>query len=178
MEQEKNEDIETSENNEELEEELDEGLDEGQDEDSNESDDDNESEDDDNSDLQAKVKELEEKNKQLYARLKKTDKPNKPKKTSSNLDEEQLIRISKVASQLDDDDLEVLKTINGSSISDKLENPLFKAYKAEKQRKEKSKASSLKPSSPGRFKGEKDPNEVGITAEEHRARVEKLMRGE
>jgi len=174
MEEVKNEDIETSENNEELEEELDEGLDEGTEEEPEEE----ESEDDDNSDLQAKIEELEEKNKQLYARLKKTDKPNKPKKTSSNLDEEQLIRISKVASQLDDDDLEVLKTINGSSISDKLENPLFKAYKAEKQRKEKSKASSLKPSSPGRFKGEKDPNQAGITAEEHRAMVEKMMRGE
>jgi hypothetical protein len=168
MEELKNEDIETSENNEEIEESLDENLDETLEETDGPS-------LEDYNEAQAKLKELEEKNKQLYARLKKTEQPNKNNKTES-LNEEQLIKLSRVASTLDDDDLEVLKTINGSSLSEKMENPLFKAYKEQKTREERSKASALKPSSAGRFKGEKSFNDPNLSQEEHRKMVEGLMK--
>jgi len=100
---------------------------------------------------------------------------NKENKTENNLDEETLIRISKVASTIDDDDLEVLKTINGSSIAEKMENPMFKAYKAEKLRKKRSEQSALKPSGSATFKGSKDFNSPELSGEEHRKMFDKMI---
>ncbi len=176
-----NEDIETSENNEELEE----TQDESQEEESNESEESQEETDDDSDEespsledynkVQAELKEFKEKNKQLFARLKKTEQ--KPLQKKEGITEEQLIRVAKVASSLDDDDLEVLGTITGNSIADKMDNPLFKAYKEQKEKKKRSEASALKPSSPNTFSGKKDPNNPNLTEDEHKELVEKMMKG-
>lgn len=124
---------------------------------------------------QAKLKELEEKNKQLYARLKKSEvKPNKPKDTE--ITEEQLLKVAKLASSLDDEDLDVLKTVVGNSIAEKVDNPLFKAYKAQKDKKKRSEASALRPSAPGNFTGKKNPNDPNLSKEEHRKLVEQLLK--
>lgn len=123
----------------------------------------------------AKLKELEEKNKQLYARLKKTEQLPKKEIKETEISEEQLVRVAKLASSLDDEDFDVLKTIVGNSIAEKVENPLFKAYKAQKEKKKRSEASALKPSSPGIFTGKKDPNDPSLSKDEHRKLVEKLL---
>lgn len=90
-------------------------------------------------------------------------------------DEEKLLKMAKIATTLDEDDFEVLKSLNGSSYEEKINNPLFKAYKADKERKAKSKEAALKPSSPGRTFSKNDPNEPGITPEEREARIKKEM---
>ena len=93
------------------------------------------------------------------------------KKTNeTNVSEEDLIRIARLASQLDDDDLEVLKTLGGS-LTEKINNPLFKAYKENKVKKQKSESASLKPSN-GILAPKVKPN---MTPEEHKAWVKKLM---
>jgi len=81
-----------------------------------------------------------------------------------------LIRTARLASQLDDDDLEVLKTLTGS-LAEKINNPLFKAYKENKVKKQKSESASLKPSN-----GISAPKvKPDMTPEEHKAWVKKLM---
>lgn len=126
-------------------------------------------------DVEAKLKELEENNKKLYARLKKAEA--EAKKPKQETDEEKLLRLAKLSTSLDDDDLEVLKTLAGASLEDKVKNPLFLAYKEQKDKKAKAEAAALKPSTAGRiYSGDKDdPNEPGISQEEHRKRVEKMM---
>lgn len=169
MEKEYNEDIETSQNNDELENEE---LETPTGEEDN-SDDNSGSDSDELEELKKQNEELMNKNKQLFERLKKTNKSTKS--NMSNLREEDLIRISKVASNLDEDDLEILKTIKGESIAEKLDNPMFKAYKKDKQAQERSKASSLQPSKPGiqvQGKSFSDPN---ISLEEHKKMFNELM---
>lgn len=90
-------------------------------------------------------------------------------------DEEKLLKMAKLATTLDEDDFEVLKSLNGSSYEEKINSPLFKAYKEDKERKAKSKEAALKPSSPGRTFSKNDPNEPGITPEEREARIKKEM---
>lgn len=127
--------------------------------------------------------ELQKKNKELYERAKKAEAlakslkevkaESKPTlKTKTNLPEEDLIRTAKLASQLDDDDLEVLKTINGDSLAEKVDNPLFKAYKEQKLKKAKSEAAALKPyaSSNSYVNGIKPD----MSEEEHRKMWQKL----
>jgi len=132
-------------------------------------------------------KELEKKAKTLEAQKEhwrkkaetvKTDKPiNKinNNKTENNLDEETLIRISQVASRLDDDDLEVLKTIQGSSIADKMDNLAFKAYKAQKDKKKRSEASALRPSGSATYTAGNSFAKPELSAEEHRKLYDKAM---
>jgi hypothetical protein len=168
MENENIEEVETSENNEEVEttDEVVEETDEGQ-------------EDgptlEDYEKAQAKLKELEEKNKQLYARIKKSEEKPTNKTNSKVSDEESLLRLAKVASSLDDEDLEVLKSINGNSIAEKVDNPLFKAFKAEKERKVKQKQSALSPSTPGRTFNKQDPNDPTLSPEDREAKIKKAM---
>ena len=92
------------------------------------------------------------------------------KSNETNVSEEDLIRTARLASQLDDDDLEVLKTLGGS-LTEKINNPLFKAYKENKVKKQKSESASLKPSN-GILSPKAKPN---MTPEEHKAWVKKLM---
>ena len=92
------------------------------------------------------------------------------KSNETNVSEEDLIRTARLASQLDDDDLEVLKTLGGS-LAEKINNPLFKAYKENKVKKQKSESASLKPSN-GILSPKAKPN---MTPEEHKAWVKKLM---
>lgn len=92
------------------------------------------------------------------------------KSNETNVSEEDLIRTARLASQLDDDDLEVLKTLSGS-LTEKINNPLFKAYKENKVKKQKSESASLKPSN-GILAPKVKPN---MTLEEHKAWVKKLM---
>lgn len=138
------------------------------------------SEDSSNSDeleeLKKQNEELMNKNKQLFERLKKTNKSTKSNTSNqSGFGEEDLIRLSKVASKLDDDDLEVLKTIKGESIADKLDNPMFKAYKKDKQAQERSKASSLAPSKPGIQVQGKSFSDPSISPEDHKKMFNELM---
>ena len=92
------------------------------------------------------------------------------KSNETNVSEEDLIRTVRLASQLDDDDLEVLKTLGGS-LAEKINNPLFKAYKENKVKKQKSESASLKPSN-----GISAPKvKPDMTPEEHKAWVKKLM---
>jgi hypothetical protein len=177
--EEKNEDIETSENNEEetsedTQEETSEDTQEETSEDTQDGDETPTLEDFEKA--QAKLKELEEKNKQLYARVKKQEaKPLKTKEETLELDEN-LIRVARLASTLDDDDLEVLKTLNGS-INEKLENPAFKAYKEAKDKKVRSQKASLGTSTSGQYSSKDNPNKPGLSPEEHRKIVEKMMQG-
>ncbi len=179
----------SNENNDSLnvEEELEETQDESQEEESNESEESYEDTDDDSDEestpsledfnkAQAKLKELEEKNKQLYARLKKGEQKPLQTKNKEGMTEEQLIKVAKIASSLDDDDLEVLGTITGNSIADKMTNPLFKAYKEQKERKKRSEASALKPSSPNTFTSKKDPNNPELSEDDHKKMVEQMMK--
>lgn len=148
------EDVETSENNEEQE-------------------DSNEEESNENSEENSEVEELKQKNKDLFERAKKAEalaKQFKKPTNKTNVSEEDLIRTARIASQLDDDDLEMLSSLNGT-MQEKLENPLFKAYKESKARKSKSESASLKPSG-GATATKAKPN---MTAEEHKAWVKKLM---
>ena len=92
------------------------------------------------------------------------------KSNETNVSEEDLIRTARLASQLDDDDLEVLKTLGGS-LAEKINNPLFKAYKESKVKKQKSESASLKPSN-GILSPKAKPN---MTPEEHKAWVKKIM---
>lgn len=92
------------------------------------------------------------------------------KSNETNVSEEDLIRTARLASQLDDDDLEVLKTLGGS-LAEKINNPLFKAYKESKVKKQKSESASLKPSN-GISAPKAKPD---MTPEEHKAWVKKLM---
>ena len=92
------------------------------------------------------------------------------KSNETNVSEEDLIRTARLASQLDDDDLEVLKTLGGS-LAEKINNPLFKAYKESKVKKQKSESASLKPSN-GISAHKVKPD---MTPEEHKAWVKKLM---
>jgi hypothetical protein len=132
-------------------------------------------------DLQAKVQELEEKNRQLYARVKKAEGKGDGSKKDANdtesIDEARLLKISKLAQDLDDEDFEVLEGIAGESIEEKMKNPAFKAWKEQKQAKAKDEAASMSPSTPGRAtpSKENDPNEPGISKEEHQKRVKQLM---
>jgi hypothetical protein len=122
---------------------------------------------------------LKQKNKELFERAKKAEALAKAKKNAelksnksneTNVSEEDLIRTARLASQLDDDDLEVLKTLGGS-LAEKIENPLFKAYKESKVKKQKSESASLKPSN-----GISAPKvKPDMTPEEHKAWVKKLM---
>jgi len=174
------EDQKSNENNDSLnvEEELEETQEETQEEETNEV----EEEESDSPTLEdfneakAKLKELEEKNKQLYARLKKGEQKPLQTNNKTEITEEQLLKVARMANSLDDDDLEVLKTITGNSIADKMDNPLFKAYKELKEKKKRSEASALKPSSPGNYTSDKkNPNNPSLSDEEHRKLVEKLM---
>lgn len=124
--------------------------------------------------------ELQKKNKELYERAKKAEALAKtlkstPKKADlqTNLPEEDLVRTAKLANQLDEDDLEVLKTINGSSLSEKVENPLFKAYKEQKLQKAKSEAAALKPS--GGSNSYSPGIKPDMTEEEHRKLWNKMI---
>jgi len=172
--EEKNEDIETSENNEELEESTEE-VEETNDELETEEESDSPTLEDFN-EAKAKLKELEEKNKQLYARLKKGEQKPLQTNNKTEITEEQLLKAARMANTLDDDDLEVLKTITGNSVADKMDNPLFKAYNELKEKKKRSEASALKPSSPGNYSSDKkNPNNPNLSDEEHRKLVEKLM---
>jgi hypothetical protein len=101
-------------------------------------------------------------------------KPLQTNKTDG-ISEEQLLKMAKIASSIDNEDLEVLKTIVGDSIADKVDNPLFKAYKEAKEKKKRSEASSLKPSTPSFVYDKKNPNSPELSAEEHRKLVEKMM---
>lgn len=122
---------------------------------------------------------LKQKNKELFERAKKAEALAKAKKNAelkfnktneTNVSEEDLIRTARLASQLDDDDLEVLKTLGGS-LAEKINNPLFKAYKENKVKKQKSESASLKPSN-----GISAPKvKPDMTPEEHKAWVKKLM---
>lgn len=119
---------------------------------------------------------LQKKNKELFERAKKAEAQAKAKKESPLLktnetesnDEERLLRLAKIANQVDDEDLEVLKTINGSSLEEKLKNPAFVAFKAQKDKKKRSEASALKPSGSNVVFGDKNLNKPGITPEEHK----------
>lgn len=122
---------------------------------------------------------LKQKNKELFERAKKAEALAKAKKNAelksnknneTNVSEEDLIRTARLASQLDDDDLEVLKTLGGS-LAEKINNPLFKAYKENKVKKQKSESASLKPSN-GISATKVKPD---MTPEEHKAWVKKLM---
>lgn len=92
------------------------------------------------------------------------------KSNETNVSEEDLIRTARLASQLDDDDLEVLKTLSGN-LAEKINNPLFKAYKEKKVKKQKSESASLKPSN-GISAPKAKPD---MTPEEHKAWVKSLM---
>jgi len=124
---------------------------------------------------------LEKKNKELFERAKKAEAlakqvkqaplaKNAPLQTNT---EEDLIRTAKLASQLDDDDLDLLKTIQGSSIAEKLENPLFKAYKEQKAKKAKSDSAQLKPS--GSSNSFAPGIKPGMTEDEHKELWNKMM---
>lgn len=129
-------------------------------------------------DPQEKVKELEEKNKQLYARLKKAEQKGSKKESNDTevMDESRLLKLSRLAKDLDDDDFEILEGIAGESIEEKLENPAFKAWKEQKAAKAKDEAASMPPSTPGRAASkENDPNEARLSKEEHRKRIQQLM---
>ncbi len=172
---------ETTETNDELEtqdesqEESNEELEEETEEESN---DESEEESDDAAD--SELERLRKENKTLTIQKdkwrKKAEKPLQTK-NKEGMTEEQLIKVSKMASSLDDDDLEVLATITGESIADKVDNPLFKAYKAQKEKKKRSEASALKPSSPNTFSSKKDPNNPELSEDDHRKMVEKMMKG-
>lgn len=154
---------------------VEEELEETQEEESNEEVSDDTPTLEDFNEAKAKLKELEEKNKQLYARLKKTEQLPKKDNKETEISEEQLLRVAKLATSLDDEDLEVLKTIVGNSIAEKVDNPLFKAYKAQKDKKKRSEASALRPSTPGMFTGKKNPNDPNLSKEEHKKLVEQLL---
>lgn len=122
---------------------------------------------------------LKQKNKELFERAKKAEALAKAKKNAelksnksneTNVSEEDLIRTARLASQLDDDDLEVLKTLSGN-LAEKINNPLFKAYKEKKVKKQKSESASLKPSN-GISAPKAKPD---MTPEEHKAWVKSLM---
>jgi len=123
---------------------------------------------------------LQKKNKELYERAKKAEALAKtlksiPKKADlqTNLPEEDLVRTARLANQLDEDDLEVLKTINGSSLSEKVDNPLFKAYKEQKLQKAKSEAAALKPS--GSSNSYSSGIKPDMSEEEHKKYWQKVM---
>ena len=92
------------------------------------------------------------------------------KSNETNVSEEDLIRTARLASQLDDDDLEVLKTLSGN-LAEKINNPLFKSYKESKVKKQKSESAALKPSRGGSVSQVK----ADMTPEEHKAWVKSLM---
>lgn len=179
MEKDKKEDIATSENNEELET-KDESKDETEEEsneeevESEDSEDNTEDADDtptleDFNKAQAKLKELEEKNKQLYARLKKTEKVKTEtvtKKTNENyLTRDEAILLAK---GYDEDDIESLRKLAGNgNLVEASKDPMFLAYKKEKERQEKAKKSQLGASGAGVYKGQKPVGEM--TEKEHRA---------
>jgi hypothetical protein len=124
---------------------------------------------------------LQKKNKELFERAKKAEAQAKAKKESpliktnetTSSDEEKLLKLAKLANQLDEEDLELLKTINGASLEDKINNPLFKAYKAQSDKKKKSEASTLKPSG---FSAGTGINKPDLTPEEHKKLWEKSIR--
>lgn len=176
MDKEKNENIYSQNDEEETfeDEDYEESL-EVEEEDSEDKDKSEESDSSELEELKKKYEELEGKNKQLFERLKKTNKKPAETKNKGSFSEEDLIRISKVASSLDDDDLEVLQSIKGESIADKLDNPMFKAYKKDKQAKQRSEASSLKPSKPGLQVQGKSFDDPNLSAEDHKKMFNKLM---
>ena len=117
---------------------------------------------------------LKQKNKELYERAKKAEALAKAKKEAPltkeiKNTEEDLIRTARLASQLDDDDLEMLTSLNGT-LTEKINNPLFKAYKESKSKKLKSESASLKPSSGGTT-----PPKADMTPEEHKEWFKKVM---
>ena len=120
--------------------------------------------------------ELKRKNKELFERAKKAEAQAKTlkvkKETKSALTEEDLIRTARVASQIDDEDLELLKTIQGDSLAEKLENPLFKSYKEAKEKKLKAQKAQL-PSSGG-ASVYSPPKMENMSEDEHRAMWEKM----
>lgn len=118
---------------------------------------------------------LKQKNKELYERAKKAEALAKAKKEAPltkeiKNTEEDLIRTARLASQLDDDDLEMLTSLNGT-LTEKINNPLFKAYKENKARKLKSESASIKPSGSGSVSTPK----ADMTPEEHREWFKKVM---
>lgn len=137
----------------------------------------NEEEEDDSNipsveDYEKAMKELKTlKAQKEHWRKKATSKPDKKEDfNKTNVSEEDLIRTARIASKLDDDDLEMLSSLNGS-LQEKLENPLFKAYKDGKAKKLKSESASLKPSSGATASKAK----ANMTAEEHKKWVKSLM---
>ena len=118
---------------------------------------------------QAKLKELEEKNKQLYARLKKTEKV-KTETVTKETNENYLTRDEAIllAKGYDEDDINSLRKLAGDgNLIEASKDPMFQAYKKEKERKEKAKKSQLGASGAGVNKGQKPVGEM--TEEEHRA---------
>lgn len=120
---------------------------------------------------------LKQKNKELYERAKKAEALAKAKREAPltkeiKNTEEDLIRTARLASQLDDDDLEMLTSLNGT-LTEKINNPLFKAYKENKARKLKSESASIKPSGSGSVSTPK----ADMTPEEHKEWFKKVMAG-
>ena len=171
MEEEKNEDIETSENNEELEE----TEDESQEEETNE-----ESEDEDDSEEEELSKEeydkLKEKNKQLYARLKKLESKKVSKEQTNKSNSDYLTRDEAILLNkgYDEDDISKLQKLAGDgSLIEASEDPLFVAYRKEKERKEKSSQAQLS----GSNRLSKGQKPVGkMTDEEHKAFFRKNLK--
>ena len=112
--------------------------------------------------LEERLEELELKNKQLYARLKK--KETKPKKTNKEqtLTREEVVFLAKGGTE---EDIEQLKSLGGS-FKEAMENPMFKAWKDQQLQRERSEKAQLDPSTGSPTKKEKP---VGnMTEDEHR----------
>lgn len=121
---------------------------------------------------------LQEKNKNLFARAKKAETELKKLKSvkkddSSNSSEEALTRDEAmlIAGGVDAEDLEQLKAIQKGtsvSLSEAVENPMYKAYKEKKVRDVKRKKAQLGTGSGGGGTKEDDINQEGLTREEHK----------
>jgi hypothetical protein len=115
----------------------------------------------------AKLKELEEKNKQLYARLKKGEQSPKTNKTENNdnyLTRDEAILLTK---GYDEDDISQLRKIAGDGkLTEAANDPMFIAYRKEKERQERSKKAQLGTSG-SVSKGQKPVRDM--SEEEHRA---------
>jgi hypothetical protein len=160
-----NEELETSEN---PDEELDLDLDEDNQDESDESMTEDSSEDVES--LKAKLKELEDKNKQLYARVKKTDTKPEAKKSSNNsgLTREEAILFAKGYTE-DEVELAVkLAKINEVNPLVAAEDSYFKAKVLERKQKEKSSRASLDASgSTNKF----TPKDIGKMSDEEHAKL-------
>jgi hypothetical protein len=172
MEENKNEDIETSENNEELEE----TEDESQEEETNEGSED-ESQDDSEEELsKEEYEKLKEKNKQLYARLKKLESKKVSKEQTNKSNSDYLTRDEAILLNkgYDEDDINKLQRLAGNgSLIEASEDPLFVAYRNEKQRKEKSNQAQLSGSNK-LSRGQKPISKM--TEEEHKAFFKRTLK--